>query len=205
MREQIVVGKEYNIISRKVLNATKCVVSEVFEDYFEVTLLFPADYDEEESVELFAMTGKGQLYFETLVKEVNQDKLLIWFPISFKYLQRREFSRVSYDKEIVVADMQAQVIDISAGGLKLKMNEQLRLLEKYLVRFEVENSIINCMYEPIRMEVRGNRFIISGRFVDMNNYDRITLVQYCFGKQIENSNKQSCKQLKNIVKYIYVG
>lgn len=189
MREQIVVGKEYSIISRKILNATKCVVSEVFEDYFEVTLLFSADYDEEESVELFAMTSKGQLYFETIVKEVNQDKLLIWFPISFKYLQRREFSRVSYDKEIVVSDMQAQVIDISAGGLKLKMNNQLRLLEKYPVRFEVQNSTINCMYEPIRMEASGEHFIISGRFADINNYDRITLVQYCFGKQIENSNK----------------
>lgn len=189
MREQIVVGKEYNILSRKVLNATKCVISEVFDDYFEVTLSTLENYDEEETVELFAMTSKGQLYFETVVKQVNQDKLLIWFPISFKYLQRREYSRVSLDSKFIINDIKAQIIDISAGGMKIKTNAQLMLLEKYPVILDIENNHISCMYQPIRIEICGDDFVSSGRFVDLNNYDRITLVQYCFGKQIENSNK----------------
>ena len=44
-------------------------------------------------------------------------------------------------------------------------------------------------FEPIRIEVGNNEFVSSGRFKNISSYDRIALVQYCFRKQIENSNK----------------
>ncbi len=193
MRKEITKDKEFNIISRSIDNASKCKVTEVFEDSFSVEVPFTSKFETGESVELFAMTPKGQLYFETLIKEINNNVLTIWFPISHKYLQRREFSRIRTEKHVELAldnlKIKANVEDISAGGLKVKTKEQLRLLENYKAVINIENKAIETIFEPIRIETASDGFISSGRFKNLNNYDRITLVQYCFIKQIANSNK----------------
>ena len=83
----------------------------------------------------------------------------------------------------------ARIIDISAGGLKIETKEQLQLLNEYLISLEIENNKLNMVFEPIRLEVGNGVFISSGRFKGISSYDRISLVQYCFSKQIENSIK----------------
>lgn len=193
MRSAIEKNKEFCIISRSVDNACKCVVTDIYEDSFCVKVPQNEKFENGESVELFAMTEKGQLYFETLIKNINEDVLTIWFPISYKYLQRREFSRIKAEKEIqLIKDdktYEAKIFDISAGGLKICTKEQLSLLETYQIKIDVENKVIETEFQPIRIEVADGGFVSSGRFKTMSNYDRITLVQYCFIKQIENSNK----------------
>ena len=193
MRDQIVKGREFNILSRSIDNATVCTVINVFEDCFEVQLHRSCKYEPEESVELFAMTSKGQLYFETIVKDVNNDILQIWYPITYKYLQRREYSRISVNKEVSLKDTQgdivAKIIDISAGGIKLSTNCQLNLMQSYEININIDSDKVVCEFEPIRIEYINDKFVSSGRFSSITNYDRIKLFQYCCGKQIESSNK----------------
>lgn len=193
MRQQIIENKEFNIISRSINNACKCDVIEVCEDCFKVKLKKSVKYETDESVELFTMTPNGQLYFETIVKNVEDNIVSVWFPITYKYLQRREFSRVTTDKEIILSrndkSLTAKILDISAGGFKLSTQEQLELQCEYQTEFQIENKIIKCSFEPIRIEAIQNYFVSSGRLKNLANYDRIALVQYCFRKQIENSNK----------------
>ena len=193
MRNQITENKEFYILSRSIDNAEQCKVIEVCEDCFKVKLKNPRKYETDESVELFSMTSNGQLYFETIVKEVQNDIISIWFPITYKYLQRREYSRVYLNKTITLKSgnnvINAQVIDISAGGLKISTKEQLELLKEYMVSIEIENKTLETTFEPIRTEALSSGFISSGRYKNISNYDRIALVQYCFRKQIENSSK----------------
>lgn len=193
MRNQIKENKEFNIISRSIDNAEKCTVIESCEDCFKVKLKNKQKYEKGESVELFAMTNKGQLYFETIIKDVEEDILSVWFPLSFKYLQRREFSRIKIEKNIELKAndkiIPAKISDISAGGLKIITNEQLELCSDYSITVNIENKEVKVIFEPIRIEADINSFISSGRFKNISNYDRISLVQYCFRKQIESNNK----------------
>lgn len=193
MRSQIVEGKEFNILSRSIDNATSCKVISVQEDCFVVQLENEGKYEVDESVELFAITEKGQLYFETIVKEVDGHILSIWYPIVHKFLQRREYSRIQTEKIIELKDdnqnISAIVVDISAGGIKVKTKQPLTLLKKYAVCIDIENKNIECDFEPIRIETDGEIYTSSGRFSNLDSTDRISLVQYCFRKQIENSNK----------------
>lgn len=193
MRNQIQINDEFNIISRSVENASRCCIVEICEDCFKVKLETDVNYEQNESVELFTMTKKGQLYFETIVKEVKNNILSIWFPITYKFLQRREFSRIISNKTITINDentnIKVNLIDISAGGIKIKTPIQLQLLKKYNVEIKIDNKIIKTFFEPIRLEAIEDGFIASGSFRNISNHDRITLVQYCFRKQIENSNK----------------
>ncbi len=193
MRNEIIENKEFYILSRSVDNAEKCVVISLNEDCFVVKLQNVRKYEIDESVELFTMTNNGQLYFETIVKDVKDDTLSVWFPISYKYLQRRQYSRIRLEEEteLVCKDKKipARIFDISAGGLKVNTKEQLQLLDEYSISLDFENKKLDMTFEPIRIEVGNNEFVSSGRFKNISSYDRIALVQYCFRKQIENSNK----------------
>ncbi len=193
MRNQIVEGKEFYILSRSVDNASKCIVTDVKEDCFEVALRNKGKYEVDESVELFTMTNDGQLYFETIVKEVKEDKISIWYPIDIKFLQRREYSRIKSEESLKLIrckeEIIAEILDISAGGLKLKTDNPLSLLDEYDISLKIENQVINCKFKPIRIEANQSKYISSGQFDNIDNYDRIMLVQYCFRKLIENSSK----------------
>ena len=193
MRNQLVKDKEFYIISRSIDNASKCIITEVNKDCFKVKLLDKGKYETDESVELFTMTEKGQLYFETIVKNVEENIISIWFPIDFKYLQRREYSRINITEEVKLTrgnkKISAKIADISAGGMKIATKEPLELLYNYNIKLNIENNVIKCKFQPIRTEVLQGIYISSGSFSEINNYDRIILVQYCFRKLIENSNK----------------
>ena len=193
MRNEITENKEFYILSRSIDNATKCRVVNVSEENIDVKLDFKGKYEIDESVELFAMTQNGQLYFETIVKDVKDDIVSMWFPINYKYLQRREYSRINLNKEVVLKKgrkkIVAKIVDLSAGGFKVVTSEQLDLLTEYSFSIDIDNETASCTFEPIRIELNGNNFVSSGRFNNISSHDRIALVQYCFRKQIENSNK----------------
>ena len=193
MRSEILENKEFSILSRSIDNATKCKVVRVDEEEFEVELETSGKYEVDESVELFTMTSKGQLYFETIIKDIQGDILSLWFPINYRYLQRREYSRINVNKEVTLVKGKkkiiAKIIDLSAGGFKVLTDEQLDLLAEYSFEIKIDNEKAKCTFEPIRIETNGDKFISSGRFNNITSHDRIALVQYCFRKQIENSNK----------------
>ena len=82
MRNEIIENKEFYILSRSIDNATKCRVVNVSEEDIEVKLDVKGKYEIDESVELFAMTPNGQLYFETIVKDVKDDIVSISYSSS---------------------------------------------------------------------------------------------------------------------------
>ena len=84
---------------------------------------------------------------------------------------------------IVVADSRksrdGEYVDLVGTYNPLKNPEEIK----------IDNEKAKCTFEPIRIETNGDKFISSGRFNNITSHDRIALVQYCFRKQIENSNK----------------
>lgn len=193
MRKLLSENKDFYIISRSIDNASACKVTEINENCFKVKLSKPLKYEKDESVELFSKTDKGQIYFETLVKEVDNDTLSIWFPLSFKYLQRRQYTRIKTDLNTELLfegkNIQAKVLDLSAGGLKVYTDCPLTLLNNYNLKITIDNKELKTGFNPIRIETFESGFISSGKFVNISNFDKVTLVQYCLRKYIENSIK----------------
>ena len=117
------------------------------------------------------------------------------YPITHKFLQRREYTRVEFLKNILLKDedktIKATILDISAGGLKLSTPEEMSLSKNYKLNFELDkNVVIDCLFQPIRIESdNAHGYTVSGRFKVIKNIARISLVQFCFRKQLENQNK----------------
>ncbi|MDD3238289.1 MAG: PilZ domain-containing protein [Candidatus Gastranaerophilales bacterium] len=196
MKSYIAQDAVFKIIPKNPEAATKCSVLSTGDGYFKVKLFTDEKLTVNEPVELFAITPQGLLYFETFTKEVSGSVIDLIYPIAHKFLQRREYTRINFSKNILIQEkdtentIQCSVLDISAGGMKLSTQTQLSLSKDYKAKFDLDKNVaLDCYFEPIRIEQDNiGGYTVSGRFKILKNIDRISLVQFCFRKQMENQN-----------------
>ena len=63
--------------------------------------------------------------------------------------------------------------------------------KEYKVTINLGNEQeVKCKYQLIRVEKGDNGlYTISGRFTNLSNIDKMTLIQFCMKKDMENQNK----------------
>lgn len=160
-----------------------------------------SDYSVGSSVEVFAVNNLGLIYFETKVLEKDGYNISLALVQDYSIIQRREYSRVGLNQgNVIFKDMAADLVltidDISAGGLKFVSKQPLELDKYYDVEIKLSNNMkIECALSPIRVtksQYKDNEaYIISGKFVNLENADRIVLVQYAFKMKMEEQNKEN--------------
>ena len=85
-----------------------------------------------------------------------------------------------------------RTLDLSAGGMKINTAENLDMEKTYDVSIRLsDEQEIKCKYQLIRVE-KGDSglYTISGRFLCLSNIDKMTLVQFCMKKDMENLTKK---------------
>ena len=141
------------------------------------------------------MTDNGYLYFESYIKDINENEVFIANPKKHKFLQRRKFTRIKFleNLQLVYGDIthNVQALDLSAGGMKLKTTENVNIEYEYNVKIRLNDEIdVNCKYQLIRIEKGDDGvYTISGRFTSLSNVDKMSLVHFCMKKNMENDNK----------------
>ena len=75
--------------------------------------------------------------------------------------------------------------------MKLKSENSIDIEKEYKVTLKLsDEQEINCKYQLIRVEKGDNGlYTISGRFLNLSNIDKMTLIQFCMKKDMENLNK----------------
>lgn len=168
-------------------------------------------YKLNDKVEMFSIVDEGMLYFKPLVKEINKEENIVKVEFEkkeYELLQRREYTRIELEKEFTLKDGDKEhvckAIDVSAGGMKFITEAMLMSEKDYTVEFSLESNIpIQCFFKPIRVDEMkeetkavktkksddATKNIVSGRFVALKNIDKIAIVQFCFKKQMENTNR----------------
>ena len=145
--------------------------------------------------DFYSLTDNGYLYFESYIQKLENNVISIANPIKHRFLQRRKFTRIKFleDLELVYDDKAYKIrtLDISAGGMKIQTAENLDIEKEYKVEIKLtDEHTVKCKYQLIRVE-KGNNglYIISGRFSNLSNIDKMTLVQFCMKKDMENLSK----------------
>lgn len=159
------------------------------------------DYALDSKVEVFGVNPLGLLYFESKILKREGYNVVLSTSPDYSIIQRREYSRVNLNQgEVIFKDSIPELIlkieDISAGGIKLITSEALEIDKHYDIEIKLSNNMkIECALAPIRIkecEFEGKRaYLISGKFVDLENADRIVLVQYAFKIKMEEQNKEN--------------
>ncbi len=188
-------NQQISILPEDVKGATLGLITKASKDFAEVQI--PDNeiqfYKPGAPIELFAPADDGMLYVATVLDSVNKNILKIKMIDKYEVLQRREFTRIPLESEVLLKDdnISCKCLDISAGGMKLECDKQLDMEKDYTISFSLDTgAAVNCYLRPIRISKDENsKYIVSGRFVLLTNIDKIAIVQYCFKKQIEGKNR----------------
>lgn len=196
MRELIKKDQLVTIVPQDFKNSNKGRVTDVSLDGFRMELKYvPEGLLKNHVCDFYSLTDNGYLYFESYIIGLENNVISIANPVKHRFLQRRKFTRIKFmeELELVYDDTSHKVrtLDLSAGGMKVQTTENVDIEKEYRVSIRLSNEQeIKCKYQLIRVEKNDNGFyIISGRFTQLSNIDKMTLIQFCMKKDMENINK----------------
>lgn len=166
--------------------AARCKVIAQKEDGFVAKVLV-GNLPEFGSCDIFAPMKNGLLFCKSEISANNDGTVEFLSPRDVENLQRREYSRIKPDKNILIDDngdiIRARIINISAGGMKILTNKKIDIGHEVNVNFSLnKNTAVNCTFMPLAQSADENDetgFIISGKFTDMKPSDTIILCRYC--------------------------
>ena len=196
MRELIKKEQLVTIVPQDYKNSNKGRVLDVDMDGFRMELKYkPEGLIKNHICDFYSLTDNGYLYFESYIKNLENNVISIANPVKHRFLQRRKFTRIKFmeDLELVFNDTvhKVRTLDLSAGGMKLRTEENIDIEKEYKVSIKLSNEQeVKCKYQLIRVEKGDNGlYTISGRFTNLSNIDKMTLIQFCMKKDMENLNK----------------
>lgn len=190
-KEQII-----SVVPHDFRNSNKGKVKEVSDDGFTMEVFHsPNGILIKNLTEFYSQTKNGVLYFESDVLKIEGNVLTIANPIKHRFLQRRQFTRIKFNQNVELKSEEKAhnitILDVSAGGMKIRATENIDIEKEYNVNIELSNDQnVECKFHPIRIEKNDDGlYTLSGRFKNLSNVDKMTLVQFCMKKKIENGNK----------------
>jgi len=185
-----------SVVPQNYRNSNKGKVLEINGRKFLLELFHkPEGIVPEYIMEFYSPTENGMLYFTSSAAEINENVLTVLIPRKHRFLQRRAFTRINFVKEISLGaddkSYKADSIDLSSGGMKLKVCEALNIDAEYNLGIKLlGDTLVECKYQPRKIEKNSDgSYTVSGRFQNLSNTDKMKLTQFCIRKNIEDTNR----------------
>lgn len=206
MKELLKSATDFKIIPNNFKSSGTLNITEVTDEEIKAELILMddselSDYTTNSNVEIFGVNPLGLIYFETKITSREGKNITLATFQDYSIIQRREYSRVNLNQgSVIFKDISPESIlnieDISAGGIKLISKEPLELDKYYDIEIKLSNNMtIECALSPIRIKEAEYKnikaYTVSGKFVNLENADRIVLVQYAFKIKMESQNKEN--------------
>ena len=197
MRELIKKDQAVTIVPQDFKKTNKGKVLDVSMDGFRMELKYkPEGLFVNHICDFYSFTDNGYLYFESYIQKLENNVVTIANPVKHRFLQRRKFTRIKFIEELVLKNgdltHNIRTLDLSAGGMKVQTSDNTDMEKEYDVTLNLSGEQeVRCKYQLIRVEKGDNGlYTISGRFTHLSNIDKMTLVQFCMKKDMENVNKR---------------
>ncbi|WP_244834851.1 PilZ domain-containing protein [Clostridium sp. BJN0001] len=153
-----------------------------------------------EEVEINCYLENGRCYnFFSKVTGKGKERNILYYrlstPFNIRKIQRRNFFRVSVIKEVKykiitnlnkeeINDLQyrhATLIDLSGGGLKIKIKEKIQKGEKIQIKFKVKNTELELKGEVVRLEYSEYKERVCGiKFIDITQCQSDKIIEELF-------------------------
>ena len=196
MRELVEKNRKITIVPSDFRCANKGSFVEVEPRYFTVELEYePTGMMRRNYCEFYTQTNHGTLYFDSYPEAIEGKRIKVATPAKHRFLQRRQYTRIKYvydlDLNFDGGSHKITTLDISAGGMKFKTNENVDIEKTYSITLPLsEKQSVECLFSPIRIEKNENGgYTLAGRFEYHNSKDKMTLTQFCAKRSIEIRNK----------------
>ena len=181
------------------------IVPENIDDTFETEIIEANDDNisfvilnnalkEGEKFDAYMLSNDGIIFFSANVNKIENNIAKINTGFTPELLQRRQYARVKVDKEAVIKEkaneektIKTHLCDISVGGFKLISKENVDEEKLYVLEVNLNGNNLQLPFSLINIiEEDDKTYTISARFENIQNTDKIALVQYCYKKQAED-------------------
>lgn len=147
-----------------------------------------------EQVEVIYNQGNDIYKFYTVVTDRKVDRIpliVLAYPKEVFKIQRRKFVRVpivlnvEYSKEETEKTgktLKAIMVDLSGGGMRIKLNEDVRIGDKIVSHLPLGSDKVQIKGEVVRIEkdIDNKRNICGINFMDLSERDREKLIRFIF-------------------------
>lgn len=159
-----------------------------------------------ESFEVLYYKGKNVFKFNGIVIDKTTEntvpQLIISYPVEIKKIQRREFFRVEvvyYVEYLKVGEElnsyeiinnldpekgnKGILLDISGGGLKLKLKDKLNIGDVIVTKIPMENEKVVVMGRVVRCELDDSkRYVCGVEFENMDSKTQEKIIRFIFDR-----------------------
>lgn len=182
----------------------KCLVTDLGEDWIKINLpVCESEYltvYSGEILEINMYLDSGKCYnFNARVlskgKEGNIPYYKLSEPFNIRRIQRRNYFRVGilnlahyrnitnfYNEDIKeIPYTEAMMIDLSGGGVKLKINDEVNMNDVLSIKMNIKNSDIIVRGEVVRLEISEDKQKICGvKFLDISQAQTDRIIEELF-------------------------
>ena len=179
------------VVPEEIDNTFETVISKIDDEaiYFDLG----NDVLTEGSVfDAYAFSDNGIAFFSAKIDKIENNSAKISKEVKAELLQRRQYARIKLDNDVVICEegskenIDGWMIDISVGGLKMHVKQELDISKNYVLNINLDGNKMALAFKPIAfVKDMENLYTMSARFENIQNMDKITLVQYCYKKQAE--------------------
>ena len=132
MRELIEKNRKITVVPSDFKCANKGTIIDVDPKYFTIELEYePTGMLRHNYCEFYTQTTHGTLYFDSYPETIDGKIVKIATPAKHRFLQRRQYTRIKFVEELNLlcdnASYKITTLDISAGGMKIKTNENINI------------------------------------------------------------------------------
>jgi hypothetical protein len=196
MRELIEKGRAITVVPHDFRNANKGTITDVYTEGFDIELEYESEgLLKHNYCEFYTQNSYGTVFFNSYPKEISGKTVKIANPSKHKFLQRRQYTRVKFVHDVEMLSegktYNITTLDVSAGGMKFKTKDNFDIEKEYSVTLPLSaEQSLSVVFAPIRIEKNyEGGYTLSGRFMFVNDHDKMVMTQYCAKRSIEIRNK----------------
>ncbi len=196
-------GQKLRLVPDEIKQLSEGLITEVKEDGFVVEILeFSCEkYLPDKRIEIICPAENCLIRFESKILPFdNPNKIKLSLPQNIRYIQRREYTRINLAVPVKVFlnekpdGIEAVSRNISGGGIQFSSEQDFEIKSNLKISFALPGKQqINATLEVLRSEKceDSQKWLISGQFSEISNFDRTSIVQLCFKRKLE----LNCKDL----------
>lgn len=179
----------------------KSSILNISEDYLYISIPICSDeyliINTDEVIEINVYLENGRCYkFNSKIlyrgKEGNISYYKLSKPFNVERIQRRDYFRVEVIEKVQYVNLseldsdetpyiQADMIDLSGSGVKLKINEKVKIEDILLIKMKIKNSDIVLKGQVMRTFMDNNDKTICGiKFIDITQAQTDKIIEELF-------------------------
>lgn len=185
---------KFFVVPNEIADITTLILSDFDNNNLKFELDTNSKFKENDELEFFTNINEGILYFKAKINNISDNIAEINIPKEYDILQRRENKRVLVNIPIHIIEnnekfIPALLIDLSVGGIKIRTQNQLDINKKYDVILDIDKLHLKFSFTPTRLSFEDEMFESSGKIDIETPSEKIELVQYCYKKIFEQTNR----------------